>query len=56
MDNLRHKTTDHYKLALNRKLIYLFGQNDWTLRDLLGEAINALCAKYRKPQPYTRED
>lgn len=25
-----------------------------TLKDLLGEAINDLCVKYRKPQPYTR--
>lgn len=25
------------------------------LKRLLGEAINDLCAKYRKPQPYTEE-
>jgi hypothetical protein len=25
------------------------------LKQLLGEAINDLCAKYRKPQPYTAE-
>ena len=25
------------------------------LKQLLGEAINDLCAKYRKPQPYTGE-
>jgi hypothetical protein len=25
------------------------------LKQLLGEAINDLCAKYRKPQPYTNE-
>lgn len=27
-----------------------------TLKNLLGEAINDLCAKYRKPQPYTCKD
>jgi hypothetical protein len=27
-----------------------------TLKDLLGEAINDLCVKYRKPQPYAQED
>ncbi len=27
-----------------------------TLKQLLGEAINDLCAKYRKPQPYHGED
>ncbi len=26
------------------------------LRQLLGEAINDLCAKYRKPQPYSDEN
>jgi len=26
------------------------------LKQLLGEAINDLCAKYRKPQPYHGED
>lgn len=26
------------------------------LKQLLGEAINDLCAKYRKPQPYTGEE
>lgn len=26
-----------------------------TLKNLLGEAINDLCVKYRKPQPYTRD-
>jgi hypothetical protein len=25
------------------------------LKQLLGEAINDLCAKYGKPQPYSRE-
>jgi hypothetical protein len=27
-----------------------------SLKQLLGEAINDLCAKYRKPQPYTGEE
>lgn len=27
-----------------------------TMKQLLGEAINDLCAKYRKPQPYQGED
>jgi hypothetical protein len=26
------------------------------VRDLLGEAINLLCARYRKPEPYRGED
>ena len=27
-----------------------------TMKQLLGEAINDLCAKYRKPQPYQSEE
>jgi hypothetical protein len=38
-------------------LIQAEPENDGkNMKDLLGEAINDLCVKYRKPQPYKQKD
>jgi hypothetical protein len=48
----------HFAPEVRRTLLLIQAEreNDGrSLKQLLGEAINDLCAKYRKPQPYTGE-
>ena len=48
----------HFPREVRRVLLLVQAepQNEGkNLKQLLGEAINDLCAKYRKPQPYTGE-
>ena len=48
----------HYPPEVRRALFLLQAESEnegKTLKQLLGEAINDLCAKYRKPQPYNGE-
>ena len=48
----------HYPPEVRRTLLLVQAEPENTgknLKQLLGEAINDLCAKYRKPQPYTGE-
>lgn len=49
----------HFAPEVRRTLLLVQAEpenEDKNLRDLLGEAINDLCAKYGKPQPYTGEE
>lgn len=49
----------HFSPEVRRVLLLVQAEPENTgknLKQLLGEAINDLCAKYRKPQPYTGED
>ena len=48
----------HYPPEVRRVLFLVQAEPDnegKTLKQLLGEAINDLCAKYRKPQPFNGE-
>ncbi len=48
----------HFSPEVRRALLLVQAERDNTgknLKQLLGEAINDLCAKYGKPQPYTGE-
>ncbi len=48
----------HFSPEVRRTLLLVQAERDNTgknLKQLLGEAINDLCAKYGKPQPYTGE-
>ncbi len=48
----------HFPPEVRRVLLLVQAEPDnagKNLKQLLGEAINDLCAKYRKPQPYTGE-
>lgn len=48
----------HYAPEVRRTLLLVQAEPEntgKTLKQLLGEAINDLCAKYGKPQPYTGE-
>ena len=48
----------HYRPEVRRVLFLVQAEPEnegKTLKQLLGEAINDLCAKYRKPQPYNGE-
>jgi hypothetical protein len=48
----------HFPREVRRTLLLVQAEPDnagKNLKQLLGEAINDLCAKYRKPQPYTGE-
>lgn len=46
----------HYPPQVRRVLKLLEADSGKRLNALLGEAINDLCAKYGKPQPYTGEE
>lgn len=49
----------HYQPEVRRALLLVQAEPENTgknLKKLLGEAINDLCVKYGKPQPYTGED
>ncbi len=49
----------HYPNEVRRALLLVQArpENDGrNLKELLGEAINDLCAKYGQPQPYTGEE
>ena len=49
----------HYVPEVRRTLLLVQAEPEntgKTLKHLLGEAINDLCAKYGKPQPYSGED
>lgn len=49
----------HYAPEVRRTLLLVQAEpqnTGRTLKQLLGEAINDLCAKYGKPQPYAGED
>ncbi len=49
----------HYAPEVRRTLLLVQAEPEntgKTLKKLLGEAINDLCAKYGKPQPYTGEE
>ncbi len=49
----------HFVPEVRRTLLLVQAEPQNTgknLKQLLGEAINDLCAKYGKPQPYTGED
>jgi hypothetical protein len=64
-ENLSKEKTDktvligaHFAPEVRRVLFLVQaepGNEGKTLKQLLGEAINDLCAKYRKPQPYNGE-
>jgi hypothetical protein len=48
----------HFPREVRRALLLVQAEPDnegKNLKQLLGEAINDLCAKYRKPQPYSGE-
>lgn len=48
----------HYAPEVRRTLLLVQAEPEntgKTLKELLGEAINDLCAKYGKPQPYAGE-
>ena len=45
----------HYDPSVRRVLKQIGAEHGRTLRQLLGEAINDVCAKYGKPEPY-RDD
>jgi hypothetical protein len=48
----------HYSRQVRRALLLVQAQQEnegKTLKQLLGEAINDLCVKYRQPQPYSGE-
>ena len=52
-------TGGHFAPEVRRTLLLVQAEPDNTgknLKQLLGEAINDLCAKYGKPQPYSGED
>ena len=49
----------HYSPEVRRTLLLVQAEPNntgKTLKQLLGEAINDLCVKYGKPQPYSGED
>jgi hypothetical protein len=49
----------HFSPEVRRTLLLVQAEPEntgKTLKHLLGEAINDLCAKYGKPQPYTGEN
>lgn len=49
----------HYLPEVRRTLLLVQAEPEntgKTLKQLLGEAINDLCAKYGKPQPYSGEE
>jgi hypothetical protein len=49
----------HYAPEVRRTLLLVQAEPEntgKTLKQLLGEAINDLCAKYGKPQPYSGEE
>ena len=46
----------HYSPEVRRALKLVEAESGKKLKPLLGEAINDLCAKYGKPQPYGGED
>ena len=46
----------HYVPEVRRALKLVEAESGKRLKPLLGEAINDLCAKYGKPQPYTGEE
>ena len=49
----------HYAPEVRRTLLLVQAEPEntgKTLKNLLGEAINDLCAKYGKPQPYAGEE
>jgi hypothetical protein len=48
----------HFSVEVRRTLLLVQAEEEntgKTLKQLLGEAINDLCAKYGKPQPYNDE-
>lgn len=45
----------HYPPEVRRALKMLEAETGKKLKELLGEAINDLCSKYNKPQPYREE-
>lgn len=45
----------HYSPEVRRALKLVEAESGKKLKPLLGEAINDLCAKYGKPQPYSGE-
>lgn len=45
----------HYSPQVRKVLKLVEAESGKRLKPLLGEAINDLCAKYGKPQPYTNE-
>ena len=45
----------HFEPIVRRTLMLIQAETGKKLRELLGEAINDLCAKYGKPQPYGGE-
>lgn len=46
----------HFPPEVRKALKLIGAEKDMELKALLGEAINDLCAKYGKPQPYTGEE
>ena len=46
----------HYSPEVRRALKLVEAESGKRLKPLLGEAINDLCAKYGKPQPYGGEE
>ena len=46
----------HYSPQVRRALKLVEAESGKKLKPLLGEALNDLCAKYGKPQPYGEED
>lgn len=46
----------HYSPEVRKVLKLLEAYQNKPLKELLGEAINDLCAKYGQPQPYTSEE
>ena len=46
----------HYPKEVRKVLKLVEAESGKRLKPLLGEAINDLCAKYGKPQPYTGEE
>jgi hypothetical protein len=46
----------HYSPMVRRTLMLVQAETGRNLKQILGEAINDLCAKYGKPQPYRGEE
>ncbi len=46
----------HYSPQVRKVLKLVEAESGKRLKPLLGEAINDLCAKYGKPQPYSGEE
>ena len=45
----------HFDPEVRQALLKVRGNTGHSMRQVLGEAINLVCAKYKVPEPYTEE-